>query len=417
MLSWALAFLFAALYCAAWSSKGTAGPGLRTDRGFFSLFPVPTPLHSDIREDPQQHHPATPGHGVSVRSPQALHNLNMTPVSAEKLNSEPGDNPGAWSACLPAILVNSSLACIQTDHLGNIQHWNECAELLLSYKSEEACGQPLSKLMPELSLPQPDCSQTPRSNGFNTEVSLQRPDGRVVRVKIDIIPLPATGRVPGGHLFLLQDFTEKMFLEEALLEASEREQRRIGQELHDHLCQHLLGAAFATKALAGALDREQSIHAAKLHDLARLVNDAVTQVRDISRGLHPVELDDAGLMSSLQELANRASHSTPCTFHCEKQVLVKNRNDALNAYRIAQAVVSSAIQQTGAKRIEISLSQSGASIRLEIRDDGKTEGDMTSDSAGIAAKTTQYRARAMNGSLTMIFQPETGTHAVCHFPI
>ena len=74
--------------------------------------------------------------------------------------------------------------------------------------------------------------------------------------------------------------------------------------MHDYLCQHILGAAFAVKALAGDLDREGSRHAGQLHDLARLVNEAVTQVRDISRGLHPVELESGGLPAALQGLAS-----------------------------------------------------------------------------------------------------------------
>ena len=65
------------------------------------------------------------------------------------------------------------------------------------------------------------------------------------------------------------------------LDAADREQRRIGKEMHDHLCQQILGAAFAVKALAGDLGREGSRHAEQLHELARMVNETVAQVRDI----------------------------------------------------------------------------------------------------------------------------------------
>ena len=208
---------------------------------------------------------------------------------------------------------------------------------------------------------------------------------------------------------------EKKFLERALLEAAEREQRRIGQELHDHLCQYLLGAAFAAKALAGAMDREKSRLAPQLHDLARLINDAVFQVRDISRGLHPVELDAAGLMSALQELANRAGHSVPCEFCCNADVLVKDPAVALNAYRIAQEAVSSALQNAP-RKISLTLSRRGDLICLHVADDGKLQGELTADPAGTAAKTLQYRAQAMGGELTMAFDPDSGTSVTCTFP-
>ncbi len=219
---------------------------------------------------------------------------------------------------------------------------------------------------------------------------------------------------PSGKVFseLLE---EKKFLERALLEAAEREQRRIGQELHDHLCQHLLGAAFAAKALAGAMDREESRLAPQLHDLARLINDAVTQVRDISRGLHPVELDSAGLMSALQELANRAGHSVACEFCCTADVLVKEPAVALNAYRIAQETVSCALQ-SGASHISLSLRQKGPSICLQITDDGTIESELTADPAGTTARTLHYRSQAMKGELTMAFKPGGGTSVTCIFP-
>ncbi|MCK9588225.1 MAG: hypothetical protein M0Q93_02550, partial [Terrimicrobiaceae bacterium] len=175
--------------------------------------------------------------------------------------------------------------------------------------------------------------------------------------------------------------------------------------------------AFGAKALAGALDREHSRHAPQLHDLARLINEAVLQVRDISRGLHPVELDEAGLMSALQELAVRASQMTFCVFHCDRRVLVKNTGAALNAYRIAQTAVTAALQQTGAKKIEIVLSQSGDSICLRISDDGKKEGELTANPGDVAAKTLQYRAEAMRGSLSLDFDPENGTCVTCLFPL
>lgn len=71
----------------------------------------------------------------------------------------------------------------------------------------------------------------------------------------------------------------------ALLEAAGREVERIGQEMHDHLCQHLLGAAFAAQALANSLP-PGSPAALEARDVAQLINSAVQQTRDIVQGLH-----------------------------------------------------------------------------------------------------------------------------------
>lgn len=331
----------------------------------------------------------------------------MTPTSRSGAKSK---GPGADGA-LERALQASPLAFVVSDGR-QILRWNAGAEALLGWKAAEMLNQPLSRIFAEDGPPGLEASGLAR-----TDVSLRRKDGETVNAEIWSSTLPGgSSSQTGGQVLLLQDVTERKFLENALLEAAEREQRRIGQELHDHLCQHLLGAAFAAKALAGALDRENSHHAAQLHDLARLINDAVSQVRDISRGLHPVEFDAAGLMSALQELANRAGAMAKCTFRCERNVFVKNTTDALNAYRIAQAAVASALQQTGARHIEIALFPSGDSVCLQISDDGEKEGELTSNPAGIAARTLHYRARAMRGSLSLDFQPRKGTHVTCLFP-
>lgn len=329
-------------------------------------------------------------------------------TSTTRSGSKSKKSQSGLDGALLALLQASSLACITTDSSRRVTTCNAGAEVLLGRKAVDVVDQPLSQVLPDAAA---EITGNTTDLG-HADVSIEKKNGETVKVEIWSSSLPAQA----GHLLLLHNITEKKFLENALLEAADREQRRIGQDLHDHLCQHLLGAAFSAKALAGALDREESRHATQLHDLARLINDAVSQVRDISRGLHPVELDAAGLMSALQELANRAKAMVPCVFRCEGHVLVKNTNAALNAYRIAQEAVTAALQQTGATKIQISLSQTGDSIRLEISDDGKKQSELTADPAGIAPQTLQYRSRAMHGLLSMDFRSDRGTQITCLFP-
>jgi PAS domain S-box-containing protein len=309
---------------------------------------------------------------------------------------------------LLALLESSALACIQSDAAGAIRYWSPSAESAFGWKAHEVLGWPAASLF---------CDQAAGSEilaGDGGEAKLRVKDGGRLEVRIWTTSM-GDDKNPEGRLILVLDNSETKFLERALLEAAEREQRRIGQDLHDHLCQHLLGAAFSAKALAGALDREQSPHAPQLHDLARLINEAVSQARDISRGLHPVELDSAGLMAALQDLATRTSHTVPAQFQCEKDVLIREPAVALNAYRIAQEAVSEALQ-SGSKKISISLARRGCSIRLRIAYDGPREGELTAQPGGTAARTLHYRAQAMAADLVMTFRPETGTTITCQFP-
>ncbi len=304
------------------------------------------------------------------------------------------------------LLDAATLACISVNKEGQVTGWNNGAQRLFGWSDQEIMDQPIENRLSIQATPE---SESPA--GKETEAIGK--EGDVLEIKVWGMELSGEA---SGSMFLAADIREKKFLERALIEAAEREQRRIGQELHDHLCQHLLGAAFAAKALAGALDREGSPHAPELHDLARLINDSVAQARDISRGLHPVELDAAGLMSALHELANRASHTVPCTFQCRETILISTPQVALNAYRIAQDAVSHAMLNTGATKIQIRLFTEDESVCLEIKDDGRIEGELTANVEGTAARTLQYRAKAMHAQLFIDFDPEKGTRTTCLFP-
>ena len=206
------------------------------------------------------------------------------------------------------------------------------------------------------------------------------------------------------------------FLEHAFLDAADREQRRIGKEMHDHLCQQILGAAFAVKALAGDLGREGSRHAEQLHELARMVNETVSQVRDISRTLHPVELESGELQSAIEGLAGRMKNALPCQFHCAGDVPRPSAQSALHAYRIIQETISHALHHTGATKVSIRLSTKGDSLRIEIFDNGTKEGPLTADANHIASKTLRYRAKAIRGQLRLKFHNGIGTSVGCTFP-
>lgn len=308
---------------------------------------------------------------------------------------------------LVSLLDSSRIAHAAVDVKGEIIQWNPGMEAILGWRGCDIAGKPLKRFLPE-----EVCGKKLKAGeSVHVDASCQTRDGRQVELSIWISSFAA------GRLFLMADNTEKKFLERAILEAAEREQRRIGQELHDHLCQQLLGAAFSAKALAGELEREKSPHAAELQELARLVNEAVSQVRDISRGLHPVELDAAGLMSALQELAARTSHSLPCEFRCAKAVLVENPGASLHAYRIVQEVVGDALHRDGTTRILISLStRKRGLVSLEVTDDGREEGQLTADPEGMTAKTLKYRVQAMRGTLSTSFQSGKGTRITLEFP-
>ena len=96
-------------------------------------------------------------------------------------------------------------------------------------------------------------------------------------------------------LLVLQDVSERKQLERAILQAVNREQYRIGNDLHDGLGQELTGIALMLRGLAGRLTAEYPPLLSDIESITRLVSNAIESTRALARGLSPVNLERGGL--------------------------------------------------------------------------------------------------------------------------
>lgn len=318
---------------------------------------------------------------------------------------------------LRTLIENSPLAIITLDLDYRVQLWNPAAERLFGWTAEEVVGKPLPTLPGDKG---PLYEMEPYAKAIaperlHWETKRQRRDGSVVEIEAWRAPLfDAQGNVIAS-IAILMDVTERKFLERAMLEATERESRRIGRELHDHLCQHLLGAAFSAKAMAMGQPRESPL-STELEALARLINSAVQQSRDIARGLNPVELDAAGLMTALQVLTDRPKPGIACRLECERDVLLLDAEAALQAYRIAQEAVANAVEHSGATEIVIRLAEDAQGIVLSITDNGKGFDPKAGNHAGLGLEIMRYRAQVISGNVGVHTSPYGGSSVVLSLP-
>lgn len=189
-------------------------------------------------------------------------------------------------------------------------------------------------------------------------------------------------------------------LEREILWVAEHEQQRIGQDLHDGLCQHLAAIGCAAHSLADDLRSKAPAEAAVANDIEHLLKDAVTQARDLARGIFPVQMNEAGLAASLQELATSTSRLTSVSVSYEEsgEVRLPNPEMAMHLYRIAQEALSNALRHACGKKVLITLLQNKDTLTLRIEDDGGGLRSGQTDSKGMGLKTMQYRARSIGGS-------------------
>src|ERR1700736_5333890 len=169
------------------------------------------------------------------------------------------------------------------------------------------------------------------------------------------------------------DITERKSLEEAILEISATEQRRIAQDLHDGLGQHLTGIAFMSKVLEEKLSDQSLPEAVEAAKIVKMVNQAIDNTRQLARGLHPVNSEPLGLVSALKNWASEVESlfHIGCTLQCERPFHIHDVNLATHLYRIAQEAVHNAIRHGKAKNIEVGLSRKNETGTLTIRDDGE----------------------------------------------
>ena len=224
-----------------------------------------------------------------------------------------------------------------------------------------------------------------------------------------------TADLTAANQKLQAEIERRVKLEQEILQISEREKRRIGQDLHDSLCQELAAAAFFLQSTARKLSPTHRQESAALTEAAQIVNANVGLARDLARGLHPVELSASGLKDALSELAYRINQNVPCRFQCPRPVRVQGETLTLNLYRIAQEAAANAVEHGKPKEITISLTRDRKGINLTIRDRGKGMA-LTAGHGRMGIHIMKYRANAIGGSLTVDSKPNEGTTVTCHIP-
>lgn len=207
-------------------------------------------------------------------------------------------------------------------------------------------------------------------------------------------------------------------LELQILRTSEREQQRIGRDLHDSLGPHLAALSYAATFLAEDLHRRDQPGAARAEQIRGMAGEAVTLARDLARGIFPVQTDGSGLSLALEELAGTASRLTgmSVSFCGAEDVQVEDPETGMHLYRIVQEAVNNAAKHGGAGKVKIVLNKSNGALNLAVADDGKGMAPPHNGARGMGLRSMSYRARVLGGELRIDSAPSKGTVVSCEIP-
>jgi signal transduction histidine kinase len=217
---------------------------------------------------------------------------------------------------------------------------------------------------------------------------------------------------------LLLEIEGRKRLEKEILNISEREQKRIGQELHDSIGQQFTGIAFMTKVLEQKLAAKLPDEATDAAEIKKLVNQAMDQTRSLARGLHPVDLDAGSLTLALQELAATTENrfGIHCTLKCDNPIPIDDAEVATHLYRITQEAITNAIKHGKTKNIRIELAQKKDKSVLKIENDGLDfPEDFEARGTGMGLQIMDHRADIIGASFDIHKAPEGGTIVTCSF--
>jgi signal transduction histidine kinase len=207
-------------------------------------------------------------------------------------------------------------------------------------------------------------------------------------------------------------------LEVELLEISEWERQRIGQDLHDGHCQRLVAVGIAGSLLERKLAALSLPEAAEAGEISRQLRLALAECRQVIRELYPVELAEHGLKTALEQLALRVESQSgiPCRFLCHQEIPVLDSATALHLYRIAQESVNNAIKHACSTSIHMALTMTGSLIILIVKDDGLGIPQPSGRRDGMGLRIMAHRATSIGAVLSIQPNGNKGTQVICAMP-
>ena len=313
-----------------------------------------------------------------------------------------------------AISESAHDAIFWLDAHGEISNWNPAAQLLFGFSKEEVLGKkPSHFLMPE-------CFREASLNAGNPlhrigeefgmgqqiELSTNKKGGQAITVIVSLWTIGSGSQC--STMAIVRDVSEIRGLETKILSISDREQQRIGQDLHDGLGQQLTALEMKCFLLLDDLtasdfaDNQEKLKN-EVRQISQSLRDCATSTQAISYCLAPVHMGEDGLLNALEQLAQR--FHTPGKLECQfvSTSLPEVHLDistASHLYRIAQEAVTNAAKHAKSPRIEITVRADQHVLQIQIKDYGQGLPDVTS-SQGLGMQGMRHRAAAIGALLEM----------------
>ncbi len=321
---------------------------------------------------------------------------------------------------LDALIANSPLGIVTKDEQNRVVFCNPAFERMFQYSQDELQGKDIDHIIASHDLEEANrAAFAVRGGGvIHATTQRRRKDGTLIDVELHGIRV-YSGETFVGAFAIYQDITERRRSEEKLqalrsrlTRTQEEERSRIARDLHDDIGQRLALLTIDLEQMRLALQQDGAALARELEALVRTASEITSDVHNISRRLHPSQVELLGLAPALnnfcREFANRNSMRIQFTSAC---LTCKLPEDAsLCLFRVAQEAIRNVHKHSGCREALVELDEISGSLRLRISDPGSGFDPTSAESAqGLGLLSMEERLRSMGGELFVHSRPGGGT--------
>ena len=326
------------------------------------------------------------------------------------------------------VVDSAAAGIIVCDRAGRFVVWNPFMEQLTGHRASELLGRRADEVLPVLGGAHFRKMFHDALAGAVFEaadISFDFPEtGKRGWLAARFAPWRDARRDIVGVIVTVREITERRQLESELLEITDREQRRIGHDLHDGLGQQLTALEMKCfllqedLAAADLAPRRETLQE-QTRQISRALRECVTVTRSLAHGLAPAAIQSDGLSGALERLA-RDAHvpgQLECRLVSDGPVTITDPQTAKHLYRIAQEAVNNALKHARMRHLEIQLTRAPDGLRLQIKDDGRGLPKRQKARSGMGLEVMRHRAHVIGAALEIDSQPGRGVTVTCTLPL
>jgi PAS domain S-box-containing protein len=266
-----------------------------------------------------------------------------------------------------------------------------------------------------------------RRESFEMEYRLRRHDGEYRWIFDYGVPRFNADGSFAGYIGSASDMTDQKLAREALekvsgqlIEAQERERRRLARELHDDICQRLAMLSLNIEKITKGWGRGPLSVADQLEQLWQQCSNLTGDVQALSRELHSSILDNLGLATAVKSFCREVSEQSGVAV----EFVGKNipdllpREVSLALFRVVQEALHNAVKYSGQTHFDVRLQEIPGELELEVSDQGVGfDTTNTKRGGGLGLVSMAERIHQVNGTFTIDSQPNAGTRIRARVPI